>query len=166
MGDPSFDLIFAGEGAIRLGWEVATRCTTPRADGSPCWSDDTKQPDWNCATCGGLGVTYAASVTVRGLFRDQSRWTSKRMSGEHGLGQAQLTTSAIARTITPACRPGWTDDRVRDRFTVLDSPTDAAQGRIFYVATQAVPFLFAGVQEGWRVSLQSMDQATRVRPQP
>lgn len=159
MSDPTFELIWQGEGAVRLGWEVAARCTEPRADGSPCFSDDTKQPSWDCLVCGGLGVAYAPAVEIVGLFRSQSAWTSKRMSGEHVLGEAQLTTR-------PIHRPGWTDDRVRDRLTVLDAVGDVAPGRIFYPATRAVPFIFNRVQEGWRVQLQAMDQATRVRPQP
>lgn len=157
-GDSTFALIWAGEGAVRLGWEVGTRCD--------CYSDDTHQPRWGCDTCGGFGVVYADAVEVVGLYRSRSAWTSKRMSGEHILGEAELTTPARDIGQVRAWQPGWTDDRVRDRLTVLDAAGDVGPGTIFYPSTRAVPFLFFGVQEGWRVQLQAMDQTTRVKPQP
>lgn len=143
--------IFAGEGAVRLAWEVAARCT--------CWTDDSRQPEWGHLACGGFGVIYAAPVTVRGLFRSQARWTSSRVSGERGLGEAELTTPV-------AVHPGYSDRRVRDRFTVLDAPGDAVHGRVFFPAADAVPFVFAGVQRAWRVQLQALEQDDRVVPQP
>lgn len=158
MGDPLFDLIFTGEGAAQLTWEVASRCVTPRADGTPCWAEATKQPAWDCLTCGGLGVVYAAAVEITGLFRGQSRWTSRQPSGEHGLGEAALTTR------TPH-KPGYVDERVRDRFTVLAAVGDVEAGRVFYPAAQAIPFIFDGEQEGWRIQLQGLDQSSRVKAQ-
>lgn len=145
------DVIFAGEGASVLTWEVGTRCS--------CYSPDSRQPDWQHVPCGGLGAIYAAPVPVRGLLRGQSRWTSHRVSGEHGLGEAQLTTPV-------SVKPGYTDMRIRDRFTVVAATGDFAPGRIFYPAAEAIPFLFDGVQMAWRVQLQSMEQATRGKPQP
>lgn len=160
MSDASvFAFLFNSEGALPCAWERASRCTTPREDGSPCFSEDTHQPNWNCTTCGGLGVTYAPVVLIRALFRGQSRWTSHKSSGEHGLGEAQLTTPVDVE-------PLYVDERVRDRFRLLAPADDAAQGRVFYPAAKAVPFVFAGVQRAWRVQLQSLTQTTRVRPQP
>ena len=149
----AFELIGAGAGVSELAWEIGSRCDCQINARS-------KQPQWTCPDCGGLGAVYTAPVTIKAIFRAQSRWTSKHMSGEHSLGDAQLSTLSIDE------RPGYTDARVRDRFTVLVSPTDPARGRIFYPATQAVPFLIGNVQRGWRVQLQSLEQATRTVPQP
>lgn len=163
MDDASLfaDVIFGpdSEGAVDLTWEQASRCTTPRDDGSPCFSADSKQPNWNCTTCGGLGAVFAAPVAIRALFRGQSRWNSQHSSGTHGLGEAQLSTPTDVK-------PGYTDDRIRDRFTVIDTPDDRVRGRVFYPAAQPVPFVFAGAQRAWRVQLQAADQASRVRRQP
>lgn len=154
-----FAAIFTAEGVIRLGWDVASQCVTLRPDGSPCLSEDTRQYYAGCATCGGYGTVFAARVEVRGLFRDQSRWTANRMSGERPLGEAQLTTPTTVK-------PGYRDRKIRDRFTVLDATGDTAVGRVFYPAASPIPFLFAGAQHGWRVQLQSLEQASRVEPQP
>lgn len=141
----------ATQGAIALTWEQGTRCD--------CFDVAKRQAAWGHEPCGGLGVLYANPVAVRGLFRDQSRWTSKKSSGEHGLGEASLT---LPLTVKPA----YTDDRLRDRFTVVDVPDDDVMGRVFYPAAQPVPFVFAGAQRAWRVQVQGMDQHTRTRPQP
>lgn len=146
-----FAHIFLGEGAIPMTWERGSRCS--------CWSDDTRQPEWGCAECGGFGVIYAPAQPVRGLFRSQSRWTSHRSSGEHSIGEAQLTLPIDVK-------PQWLDDRVRDRFTVTIASGDLEAGRVFYPAAQPIPFLFDGVQRAWRVQVQSADQATRLEPQP
>lgn len=145
------DVIFKGEGASRMLWEVATRCD--------CYSDDTRQPEWGCLTCSGFGVTYAAPVEVRGLFRSQARWTSRQMSGEHGLGEASLTLPLDVK-------PNFVDERFRDRFTIIPATGDADQGRVFYPAADPVPFLFDNVQRAWRVQVQSLQQDTRLIPQP
>lgn len=161
-------LIFEGEGSTVLQWEQGTRCV--------CYSDDTKQPAWSaharpgCA-CGGFGVIYAAPVPVVGLFRSQSRFMSPRMQGELDHGEAALTTPKmpvpIAGTTYPACQPGYTDRRVRDRFTVAIEPaSDAADDRVFYPAAKAVPFLVNNEHLAWRVQLQSLSQINRVQPQP
>ncbi len=136
---------------MQLRWEVASRCD--------CWSEDTRQPDWDCKTCDGLGVAYTRPVTIGALFRSQGRWTSHRPSGEHGLGEASLTTRMEHK-------PGYTDERVRDRYTVTAATDDPIKGRIFYPAAQAVPFIIASRQRAWRVQLAAMDQDTRVKPQP
>jgi hypothetical protein len=146
-----FARIFAGEGAVRVTWEVATRCS--------CWTEDSHQPGWDHQPCGGLGVLHAPAVTIPALFRAQSRWQARHSAGEFGLGDAQITTQLEHR-------PGFTDSRVRDRYTVVDAPSDAVQGRVFHPAGQAVPFVFAGVQRAWRVQVQGLDQSTRVKPQP
>lgn len=148
-----FELITEGAGASELAWEIGAPCTC-------ALNARTRQPQWTCPDCAGLGATYSPPVTIRGLFRSQSRWTNKQASGEHSLGDAQLSTLSIEH------RPGYTDARVRDRFTVLASPTDTDRGRVFYPATQAVPFLIGNLQRGWRVQLQSLEQATRALPQP
>lgn len=144
-------VIFQGEGASNMLWEVASRCT--------CYSEDTLQPDWNCELCSGFGVTYAVAVAVRGLFRSQARWTSRQASGEHGLGEAALT-------LPLSVKPTFVDERVRDRFTVVPAVDDDVQGRVFYAAADPVPFLFDNVQRAWRVQVQSLQQDTRLIPQP
>lgn len=146
-----FEGIFTGEGAHELTWEVASRCD--------CYTDDSRQPQWDCADCGGLGAVYAAPTTIRGLFRSQARWTSTHSSGEHSLGEAQLTVPTSAK-------PGYVDRRIRDRYTVLPATGDRDRDRVFYPAAVPVPFLFNGVQYAWRVQLQSVEQATRTRAQP
>ena len=147
--DAIFADLFISEGAITLDWETATRCS--------CWSDDSKQPDWNHDVCGGTGIIYAAPQRVTGLFRSQSRWISPRREGEIDHGEAQLTTPL-------SVKPNYVDRRIRDRFTVVQEG-DTPAGRVFYPATPPVPFLFDGVQYAWRVQLQAADQADRVVPQ-
>lgn len=143
--------IFQEDGATELAWERATRCD--------CYTDDTHQPRWGCPTCGGTGVNYAAPVTIRALFRGQSRWLSFRREGEFDRGEAELTTPLDAQ-------PGYTDRRVRDRYTVLVDAADAAPGRVFYPAAQPVPFNFGNQQHAWRVQLQSAEQSERLVDNP
>ena len=150
LDDAIFTSIFAGEGAVGLSWEVASRC--------PCYSTDTKQPQWDCPQCTGYGVIFAAKQTVYGLFRSQSRWLSFRSEGELDHGEASLTTAMTAK-------PGYTDRRVRDRYTTLSVADDVAPGRVFYPAAPAVPFIFNNAQRAWRVQLQSATQQDRVVPQ-
>lgn len=159
LDDDIFAAIFAEEGAVQLAWEQASRCD--------CTTDDSKQPAWGCPQCGGAGVVYAAPQTITGLFRSQSRWLSFRREGELAHGEAQLTTPL-------SVRPGYTDRRVRDRFTAIPAATDGGRemptqlpaefvGRAFFPAAQAVPFIFNGAQRAWRVQLQSaeLDQLPR-----
>jgi hypothetical protein len=141
------DDLFSWEGAVALGWEVSSRCS--------CYSEDSKQPEWGCSKCKGSGIVYAAAVTVHGLFRSQDRWLSFRREGELDHGEAQLTTPLDVR-------PGYIDRRVRDRFTTLEAVGDAGEGRVFYPATQAKPFLFNNVQRAWRVSVQAASEAQRL----
>lgn len=143
--------ILAGPGASQLSWQVASRCS--------CWNPDTEQPQWGHPTCGGYGVVYAAPVTVNGMFRSQSRWTSSHMEGEFPLGEAQLTTDVTVK-------PGYTDRRVRDRFTVVQATGDSVVGRVFLPAASPVPFLIGNQHLAWRVQLQALEQANRVTPQP
>lgn len=159
MPRTTFRRIFSGPGASTLAWEVGTRCD--------CYDPVTHQPAWDHEPCGGLGTRYSAPTEIRALFRGQSRWTSHQSSGEHGLGEAQLTTSSVdIPTVTAGCKPGYTDERVRDRFTVLRAAGDVPPGRVWYPAAQAIPFMLDDSQAAWRVQLQGMDQATRVRRQP
>ena len=143
LDDDIFKMLFAGgEGAVPLLWEQASRCT--------CWTEDTHQPTWGHTACGGTGVVYATGQAVTGLFRAQSRWLSFRREGELAHGQATLTTPLDVR-------PGYTDRRVRDRLTVTVAVGDMAAGTAFFPASKATPFVFAGVQRAWRVSLQLAD---------
>lgn len=160
-------MIFEGEGSSVLRWEQGTRCV--------CFSDDSKQPKWSAhpppgCTCGGFGVIYAAEVLVVGLFRSQSRFLSQRPQGELDHGEASLTVPKMPVTrlgVTyPACKPGYHDRRVRDRFTVVPSADDVAEGRVFYPAAKAVPFIVGNEQLAWRVQLQALAQEDRVVPQP
>lgn len=143
--------LFVEEGAVQLIWEVSSQCD--------CTTGDTLEPVWGCPSCGGAGVTYAAGQTILGLFRSQARWLSFRRQGELDHGEAQLTTPLNVR-------PGYTDRRVRDRFTTVVAVGDSEQplpdglpatfkGRVFYPAAPAVPFIFNNVQRAWRVQLQS-----------
>lgn len=147
----TFALIFNSQGAVAMTWEAATRCS--------CYDADTKQPQWGHVACGGLGAVFAAPVAIRALYRGQSRWQSRKGMGNIGLGDAQLTTPV-------AVKPGYVDDRIRDRFTVVSALGDLAAGRVFYPAAQAVPFIFGGAQRAWRVQVQGLDQANRTLPQP
>ena len=149
--DGSIAFVFAAAGASELTWEVASRCT--------CWSDDTKQPQWGHALCGGLGTQYGVPTTIRALFRGRSSWNSHRASGQHPLSEAQLTTPL-------SVKPSYVDDRVRDRFTVVAAVGDLEAGSVWYPAAKPVPFMLAGVQRAWRVQLQGLDQASRTLPQP
>lgn len=149
--DLIFQAIFTGEGASLLRWDIAARCH--------CYSTNTKQPGWECEDCRGLGVVYPESRQVRGLYRGRSQWTSRRVSGEHGLADAQLT-------VPVDCHPTYVDERVRDRFVALEAFGDFEPGRVFFPAATAVPFLFDGVQRAWRVQLQGADETTRTRPAP
>jgi hypothetical protein len=139
--------LFSWEGAVALGWEVASRCS--------CYSDDSKQPEWGHEPCKGLGVIYAPRVEIKGLFRSQDRWLSFRREGELERGEAQLTTPLDIR-------PGYIDRRVRDRIITLSAVGDAEEGRVFYPAAQAKPFIFGNVQRAWRVSLQSASEADQL----
>lgn len=160
--------IFEGEGSSVLQWEAGTRCV--------CLSDDSKQPAWTAnppagCECGGHGVIYASPVAIVGLFRSQSRFMSPRPQGELDHGEASLTTPKmpvpIAGTTYPGCQPGYTDRRVRDRFTVAVEPaSDAADDRVFYPAAKAVPFFVGNEHLAWRVQLQSLSQINRGAPQP
>lgn len=143
--------IFAGEGVSLLNWQIASRCT--------CWKADTKQPQWDHPICGGTGVQYAPAQQIYGLFRTQQRWIDPRMVGELGHGEASLTTPLAAK-------PGYTDRRVRDRYTVVQATGDSTEGRVFYVAATPVPFLVANQHLAWRVQLTSIRQQDRVVPQP
>jgi len=142
-----FEDIFTGEGASQLAWETATPCG--------CYSVDTDQPEWGCAKCAGTGVLYAAAQTISGLFRTQTRYLSFRREGELAHGDAQLTTPLDVK-------PGYLNRRVRDRLTVLSATGDASEGRVFFPATQAVPFLFNNVQRAWRVALDAADESQRL----
>ena len=144
-------ILDSSEGAVQLSWEQASRCD--------CTTSDTKQPVWGCPDCGGSGVIYTAAQTITGLFRSQSRWLSFRREGEIDHGEASLTTPLNVR-------PGYTDRRVRDRFTTIPAVSDGEvilpaglpvelQDRVFYPAAEAVPFIFNGAQRAWRVQLQS-----------
>lgn len=142
-----FEGVFTAEGAVGLSWEVASRC--------PCYTDDSKQPEWGCPKCSGIGVIFTPPVTIQGLFRSQDRWLSFRRQGELDHGEAQLTTPLDVR-------PGYTDRRVRDRLTTLQAVGDAAEGRVFYPSAPAKPFIFANVQRAWRVSLQAASENDRL----
>lgn len=159
--------IFTGEGASILTWERGERCV--------CFSDDSKQPRWSAnpppgCTCGGYGAIYAPAILVTGLFRSQTRFKSARAQGELDHGEASLTTPKMPVTregVTyPECKPGYTDVRVRDRFTVVAAGDDSIEGRIFYPAAKAVPFLVGNTQMAWRVQLQALAQEDRLAPQP
>lgn len=139
--------VFELEGASTLLWEVASRCT--------CWSEDTKQPDWNHGLCGGRGVLYAPAVSIPGLFRSQSRWISARREGELDHAEATLT-------VPLEYKPGFTDRRVRDRYTVTDAPDDAPDGRLFVPSGPPVPFLFANVQRAWRCQVAAVNASDEV----
>lgn len=153
------DVLGFEEGAVTLQWEQASRCG--------CSTDDTHQPAWGCPHCGGSGVKYADAQAITGLFRSQSRWLSFRREGEIDHGEAALTTPLNVR-------PGYTDRRVRDRFTVPEVVTDGERqlpvnnlplefvGRVFYPAAPAVPFIFDGAQRAWRVQLQSADSGQQL----
>ncbi len=143
--------VFTGEGASTLTWEVSTRCT--------CYSVDTKEPNWECTVCGGLGAAYAPPVEIRALFRSQSRWRSPQMVGELQLGEAALTTPLNVK-------PSYVDRRNRDRFTVVNATGDAAVGRVFYPTGEPVPFLIADEHLAWRCQVASLEQDQRVIPQP
>lgn len=160
-------MVFEGEGSSVLTWEQGTRCV--------CFSEDSKQPKWSAhpppgCSCGGYGVIYAEPLDVVGLFRSQGRFNDFRAEGEFDHGEAALSTPKMPVTrngVTyPACKPGYTDRRVRDRFKVLASEGDAAEGRVFYPAAKAVPFLVGNVQYAWRVQLQALAQEDRIAPQP
>jgi hypothetical protein len=157
--DELFEMIFESEGAIPMTWEIASRCSTPREDASPCFDADTKQPNWNCTNCGGLGAEYSAPVEILALFRGQSKWKRGSASGSTNIGEAQLTTPLDVK-------PGYTDDRIRDRFTCTVDVEDYAKGVVFYPAAVPIPFNFDGSQRAWRVQLQSLEQSARTRPQP
>lgn len=141
------ELFGSWEGAVALSWEQASRCS--------CYSEDSKQPEWGHAPCNGTGTLFAGPQTVRGLFRSQDRWLSFRREGELDHGEAQLTTAL-------SVRPGYIDRRVRDRLTTLEAIGDAAEGRVFYPAAPARPFIFANVQRAWRVALQAADDDQRL----
>lgn len=148
VDDTIFEELFGSwEGAVSLSWEVASRCT--------CYSSDSEQPTWGHAPCKGLGVLYAAPVVIQGLFRSQDRWLTFRAEGELDHGEAQLTTPTTVR-------PGYLDRRVRDRLTVIPSPTDVGEGRVFFPSAPAKPFIFANVQRAWRVALQALDEEQRL----
>jgi hypothetical protein len=139
--------IFSWEGAVALGWEIASRCS--------CYSEDSKQPEWGHESCKGTGILHAPPVTTYGLFRSQDRWLSFRREGELDHGEASLTTPLDVR-------PGYVDRRVRDRFTVLEAVGDPGEGRVFYPAAEAKPFIFNNVQRAWRVSVQAASEADRL----
>lgn len=149
--DAIFADLFAAEGAQTAKWYVGTRCT--------CYSDDSRQPDWNHEPCGGYGVLYAVPVEIPAIFRGQSRWISPRREGEIDHGEASITVP------TPH-RPGYTDRRVRDRYTINADPDTDSDALMFYVAAPPVPFLFDNVQYAWRVQVTALDQADLLVPQP
>lgn len=142
-----FEELFGWEGAVALSWQAASRCS--------CYSEDSRQPAWGHQPCGGTGVLLAPAVTIYGLFRAQDRWLSFRREGEIEHGQAQLTTPL-------SVRPGYIDRRVRDKLTVLQAVGDAEEGRVFYPAAAARPFIFNNVQRAWRVALQAADETQRL----
>lgn len=142
-----FEELFTWEGSVGLSWEQASRCT--------CYSDDSKQPEWGHQPCKGTGVLFTSATTIQGLFRSQDRWLSFRREGELEHGEAQLTTPL-------GVMPGYIDRRVRDRFTTLEAIGDVADGRVFYPAAQAKPFIFNNVQRAWRVSLQAASDNDRL----
>ena len=139
--------LFTWEGASTIAWEVASRCS--------CYSEDTKQPEWGHVPCKGTGVLYATPINIPGLFRSQDRWLSFRREGELDHGEAQLTTPLSGRI-------GYIDRRVRDRLTILEATTDAGEGRVFFPAAQAKPFIFNNVQRAWRVSVQALSEDQRL----
>lgn len=141
------DMFEEWEGSVALSWEQASRC--------PRTSADSLQPEWGCPLCKGTGVVFTAPTTIRGLFRAQDRWLSFKREGELDRGEAQLTTPLDVK-------PGYVDRRVRDRFTTLEAVGDAAEGRVFYPAAPAKPFLFTNVQRAWRVALQAADEDQRL----
>lgn len=143
--------LFQMEGASQLDWEQATRCD--------CYSEDSRQPEWGCQSCGGFGAVYADPVRITGLFRSQGRWVSPKSFGELDHGEAQLT-------LPIEHKPGFTDHRVRDRFTVVNATGDLAAGRVFYPAGPATPFMFGDQAHAWRVQLQSLEQRDRELAQP
>jgi hypothetical protein len=147
LDDALFEELFAWEGASAITWEVASRCS--------CFTEDSKQPEWGHPPCKGTGVLYAPPVTIQGLFRSQDRWQSFRREGELERGEAQLTTPL-------SVKPGYVDRRIRDRFTVLQAVGDAAEGRVFFPASEAKPFIFENQQRAWRVSLQAADESQRL----
>lgn len=147
-----FAILAAGAGASTLQWETATRCD--------CYSIDSEQPQWTHAPCGGLGAIYAPAIEIRALFSGQSRWTSKKVSGEIPHGEAQLSTLDVAH------KPDYVDGRIKDRLTITAAADDRLRGRIFYPAVKPTPFIIGNVQRGWRVQLQALEQASRLDPQP
>ena len=138
-------------GAVPLAWESAERCS--------CYTDDTRQPDYNCDQCGGSGVRYAEPVEIVGLFRSQARWEHKRAQGELTLAEAELTVPAD-------CQPGYVDMRVRDRYRVLAVAADVPRDMVFYPVAQARPFVFAGQLRAWRVQVQGAENEARQHPHP
>ena len=142
-----FEEIFSAEGVSELAWEEASECG--------CYSQDSHQPEVTCPLCGGTGVTYAPAKIIRALFRDQSRYLSFRAQGEYAHGDATLTTPL-------SVKPGYISRRVRDRFTVVVATGDTPEGRVFFPAAQAAPFLFTNIQRAWRVSLQAADETDRL----
>jgi hypothetical protein len=133
--------LFSWEGASPMRWEQASRCS--------CWSEDTKQPEWGCALCGGKGIIYADPVTITGLFRSQSRWTHNRREGELDHAEAVLTVR-VEHT------PGYVDRRVRDRYLVIPATGDEAAGRLFVPSGPPTPFIFDGTQHAWRVQVAAV----------
>lgn len=158
--------LFQSSNATVLNWQQASPCT-----GVPgCPNPETKAPLWGCSKCGGTGVALADAVQVLALFRSQEKWLGKQPEGEYDLGQAQLTTPAVDITLDgvtyPACKPGYVDRYVRDRFTVVHAAGDTADGRVFVPAAHVVPFIWAGATLGWRVLVQSLADKQRVVPTP
>ena len=156
------EILFSAEGGVELTWEVASAAAT---------TADSRQPVWDSAAP--YGVTFAAPVNVRGLFRDQDRWISPRVEGEFHHGEVQLTTPAIPINVVsttgatvgtnitlPACKPNFTDRRVRDRFTVVKAQ-DVPAGTVFYPVAAPRPFIFDGTLFAWRVQVQLADQVQR-----
>lgn len=153
------DIIFGEEGAVLMTWEVASRPDDV--------STDSRQPAWDGDHP--YGVIYAEPIQVVGLFRSQQRWVNGTREGQFNHSEASCSFPArpcqVGNLVYPAVQPGYIDDRVRDRFTVVQAPGDALAGRVFYPAGQASPFIFDGECLAWRVQLQGIDQSQREVPQ-
>lgn len=145
-----FEQLFSSEGGVELNWQKSVRCA--------CLNRETKQANPNCIECYGSGVVFSKPILIKGLFRSQDRYVSRRMQGELAHGDAQLTTPLNVK-------PEYVDAKVRDRFMVTQATGDLETGRVFYPAAQPVPFIFNNVQRAWRTSVQALEQQDRVIPQ-
>jgi hypothetical protein len=121
---------------------------------------DTRQPDWDCTSCGGLGADYSAAGDrhLRALPRPVA------LEGQQQRRPARARRGAADHAGERAPR---LDRRPHPRSLHRpDDVGDVAAGTVFYPAAKPVPFMFGGAQRAWRVQLSSLDQSTRTRPQP